>query len=156
MGQYHMLVNFTKKEFVDPHKFGNGLKLKEQVNWEHAFSNITHYLIAKCTGRGGGDFNTEMAGRWGGDRISLVGDYAEREDFPFLTEQEYMDMKASVWGPPIKQPRDSKGRFLSKKNVTGDYVDISDRLVYSIEEEFSIKYSGTGWRNVEPVFIDRK
>lgn len=42
MGQYHKLVNFTKKEFVESYAFGNGAKLWEQVGWEHAFSNVTH------------------------------------------------------------------------------------------------------------------
>ena len=70
MGQYHQLVNFTKKEFVDPHQFGNGLKLWEQIGWEHAFSNVTHMLIASCSGRGGGDFAIDgkceyVVGRWG-------------------------------------------------------------------------------------------
>ena len=33
MGQYHKLYNVTRKEFVHPHKIGNGLKLTEQCGF---------------------------------------------------------------------------------------------------------------------------
>lgn len=158
MGQYHILVNFTKKEFVDPYEFGNGAKLWEQVGWKNAFSNVTHFLIAKCSGRGGGDFGSEMAGRWGGDRISLVGDYSEREDFPFLTEDEYNTMMFDVWNQtPYKyrQKRNARGHFTSEREqielpikMTGAYTDISKELAEVIEEEFEVKFTGTDWKEV--------
>jgi hypothetical protein len=31
MGQYHVVVNLTKREFIHPHKLGSGLKLWEQI-----------------------------------------------------------------------------------------------------------------------------
>ena len=31
MGQYFKVINKTKKEFINPHTFGNGLKLWEIV-----------------------------------------------------------------------------------------------------------------------------
>ena len=137
MGQYHRLVNFTKKEYVNPHEFGNGLKLLEQTGWEFAFSNVTHFLLAKCSGRGGGDFHSDMAGIWGGDRVSLVGDYAEPGDFPFLTEPEFHEMMNDVW------PKD-------EKNSPGVYTNISSDLAGEIEDMLDVKYEGTGWKEIIP------
>jgi len=135
MGQYHKFVNFTKKEFVNPHVLGNGLKLLEQIGWDYAFSHSMHFLLAKCDGRGGGDYHnkSELVGSWGGDRVSLVGDYAEREDFPFLSDEEYNEMMNSVW-----------------KEGLSDYKDISNDVAKEMEEIFEIEYTGDGWRDIKP------
>jgi hypothetical protein len=81
MGQYHQPVNLTKKEFINPHRIGNGLKLIEQVGWEGATSNALFLLLACSNGRGGGDAAPHpMVGRWAGDEIAVIGDYAEADD----------------------------------------------------------------------------
>lgn len=164
MGQYHQLVNFTKKEFVNPHQFGNGLKLWEQVGWEHAFSNVTHMLIASCSGRGGGDFSVDgycekVVGRWGGDKIALVGDYAEFADFT-LSEYEFKCMMADVWerdeplSTVIKQSRDAYGRFASNQrqmNTRIKYRDISELVSQAYSELFEVRFTGSGWKDVEKI-----
>lgn len=67
MGQYHMPVCVDTMEQINPHRFGDGLKLME----------------FGCSGSGtmaalglllGGE------GRWAGKRIVIVGDYAEPDD----------------------------------------------------------------------------
>lgn len=70
MGQYHAPVNLDKAEALHAHRMGQGLKLME---W----------------GSGGyGGPTTAMAllmapgGRWHGDRLAVVGDYAEPGDLP--------------------------------------------------------------------------
>jgi hypothetical protein len=158
MGQYHKLVNFTKKQFINPHEFGNGLKLREQICWKHSFSNVTHFVLARCSGRGGGDFESELAGCWGGDRVSLVGDYAEPGDFPFLSEFEFKEMMNDVWfgsydayGKLLPR-RDSKGRFTS--NVSS-YVDISAMAAAEIGKEFGIEFIGDGWKDIKPLKGDK-
>ena len=50
MGQYHILVNLTKKEFVYPHQIGNGLKLLEQVGFEYSTATALTMLIAASNG----------------------------------------------------------------------------------------------------------
>ena len=79
MGQYHITVNLDKREFINPHLLGDGLKL-----WEFGSSGdggvmmALSMLLACSNGRGGGDYpdhNEDVIGRWAGDRIAIVGDY---------------------------------------------------------------------------------
>ncbi len=63
-------------------------------------------------------------GRWAGDRIALVGDYAEDSDLPkrFKCSMIY-------------------------KDITADrYKDISDDVCAVIEHELQGKFEGGGWR----------
>lgn len=82
MGQYHVLVNFDKKEIIHPHTLGQGLKLWEQMWGPPGVPFALHILLACSNGRGGGDFHVDspLIGSWAGDRIAVVGDYAEDSD----------------------------------------------------------------------------
>jgi len=82
MGQYHLTVNLDKKEFLDPHTLGNGLKLIEQAsNPNPGIPAALFVLLACANGRGGGDLSPNpIVGRWAGDRIAVVGDYSEPSD----------------------------------------------------------------------------
>ena len=89
MGQYHVAVNVTKQERLSPHPFGNGLKMWEQSSGgEGSFMFALYYLLASPHKRGGGDFPGVESGvcpnqgRWHGDRVVIVGDYAEDADVP--------------------------------------------------------------------------
>lgn len=85
MGQYHKLVNLDKKEYVHGHRIDNGLKLMEQCGFEKCTATALWLLLACSNGRGGGDAKAHpMVGRWAGDRIIVVGDYAEEDDVPGL------------------------------------------------------------------------
>lgn len=81
MGQYHTLVNLTKQEYIHGHKIGNGAKLVEQIGWEGSTSSALFLLIACSNGRGGGDVDHhDLVGHWAGDKIAVIGDYAEADD----------------------------------------------------------------------------
>ncbi len=87
MGQYHKIFNLDKKQLLHPHKFGDGLKLGEFGSSQMGTMTALAYLLAVSTGRGGGDYERgSLAGTWGGDRIAIVGDYAEKGD---LLEEEW-------------------------------------------------------------------
>jgi hypothetical protein len=120
MGQYHMVVNLTKREYINPHKLGSGLKLWEQIaNGANGGTGAALLvLLAASNGRGGGDLDVEdnwhgpecefprdnaqpgpmpetyseiakrTVGRWAGDQIAVVGDYAEDGDLPAEFEAE--------------------------------------------------------------------
>lgn len=91
MGQYHQLINYTKKEVVNPHKLGDGLKLWEWSDF--GMLRAIQALLAVSNGRGGGDLTDDtevppmginkLVGRWAGDKIAIVGDYAEVGDLPW-------------------------------------------------------------------------
>jgi hypothetical protein len=132
MGQYHKVVNLTKKEYVYAHKIGVGLKLWEQVGFAGSTADVLFFLLASSSGRGGGDVETEIPdilGRWAGDQVAVLGDYSEPDDIPGI------DAKAIY-----KQ---------CGEDGDGSYTDIADILVPFINEQFDTKLDTThkGWRN---------
>lgn len=118
MGQYHRIYNLTKKETFSPHKLGNGAKLLE---WGCGGAYVAGMAVLLCNsnGRGGGDLNVHhdynrgedgkyiltdkqradsmaverIAGRWAGDKIVVQGDYAEKGDAAFISEQRLKGFK---------------------------------------------------------------
>jgi len=145
MGQYWIPVNLTKKEFVDPHKLGTGLKLWEQLaNSPGTGAALIILCAAMPEPRGGGDLDLggEMSddykavahsviGRWAGDRIAFVGDYAQETD---LLPEDHAD-KIYNWCVG------------EDWNERGGYTDISDMVCQVIEHELHGRFEGTGWRD---------
>jgi hypothetical protein len=100
MGQYHYTVNLDKREFLHPHKLGDGLKLMEFGNSAGGTMTGLAILLACSNGRGGGDLHTEspLIGSWAGDRIAIIGDYAEPDDFPgFEDDSPWSEDHADSW-----------------------------------------------------------
>jgi len=134
MGQYHLTVNLDKREFLDPHKLGQGLKLREQsYGGPGGVGAALIVLLAASNGRGGGDFDAStdpdgMIGRWAGDRLAIVGDYAEAGDLALehRAERIYRDCG-----------RGGRG-----------FRDISDSVARVIEPANGVRFIGTGWRGV--------
>lgn len=154
MGQYWRVFNLDKKEFIDPHQLGCGLKLWEQLA-NHPGTGAA--LIVLCANmpesRGGGDFDLEenwhgaertfpkhnnipakmpknykkiakaTIGRWAGDRIALIGDYAEDNDLEGVNTKEIYNSK--------------------------EYTDISDYVCKVIEHELRGTYVGDGWKRFD-------
>lgn len=103
MGQYHKLFNLDKKEFVKGHDIDNGLKLMEQCGFEKCTATALWLLTTASNGRGGGDARDHsLIGRWAGDRIAVIGDYAEPSDVPGIDAQatyrdeSYTNISAAV------------------------------------------------------------
>lgn len=96
MGQYHLLVNLDKREFVHPHYLGDGLKAWEQfASGSGGTASAAVFLMVCPEPRGGGDFHEEIAGRWHGDRVVWVGDYAEPDDFEPVSAKD-MELTADM------------------------------------------------------------
>lgn len=172
MGQYWLVVNLDKKEFIDPHKLGAGLKLWEQLaNHPGTGAALIVLLAAEREQRGGGDLDIDVnwhgperefpkhnitpgpmpegyilfdkdthevkestlypdiarrtIGRWAGDRIAIVGDYAEDSDLP---------------DSPVPASK------IYDKCIEGEFKDISDDVCRVIEHELHGKFVGDGWR----------
>jgi hypothetical protein len=79
VGQYHILVNIDKQEWVDPHGLGLGSKQWEgQVGSEGSLADAMYVLTMTSPDSGGGDLPfTDISGRWCGDRVLIVGDYTK-------------------------------------------------------------------------------
>ena len=164
MGQYWVVVNLDKKEFVSPHKLGCGLKLWEQVaNHPSTGTALLILCAAMPEPRGGGDLEENpIIGHWAGDRIAIVGDYAEDSDLPaeFQASQIYKRCQAEVKQVYTKKPakdadmniRDmtdgpNRGMYYHFEEVSPpEYKDVSDDVTAVIEHELQGKFEGTGWR----------
>lgn len=100
MGQYHLVVNLDKRQYLHPNHLGDGLKLLEFADGGATLTALA-ILLAKDNGRGIGDLHVAApdapherwerngftrvrtpyacpAGSWAGDRIVIAGDYGDR------------------------------------------------------------------------------
>lgn len=134
MGQYHVVVNLTKREFLNPHKMGDGLKLME-MSGDGGVATALVVLLAVSNGRGGGDApetridGERIAGRWGADRIVVVGDYAERGDFRVR--------------PGDPKPEDIYSLCLGEDAT---FRDITDFVCEYMSIDHGFFYVGKGWK----------
>ena len=80
MGQYFIVANTTKQEFLHPHKFGEGLKFMEFTVDEGGVMHGLAHLLAQSSDGVHID-NPEITGRWIGDNVVIVGDYDESKLF---------------------------------------------------------------------------
>ena len=129
MGQYHSIYNLDKKEVVHPHDIGLGAKQREHTGHEASLSDILYVLLSCSPMRGGGDFWAEVMkdfiGRWVGDKVVVIGDYAEDGDIPDV------DMSTLKYD---------------------DFTDISGQARAFIFEVYGITFQTTdyGWQRVYP------
>lgn len=129
MGQYHHLVNVDKKEVVNPHGLGLGLKQYEHTGeFNGTLADAMYILMMTSPARGGGDFpQTEISGRWTGDRVLVLGDYTEDSDVPSI--------------PNVG----------SLYHESDGYADITDMVAKAFEDVFRIRISGEGWKRREAI-----
>ena len=124
MGQYYLICNLDKKEYLHPHRFDEGMKAREWM-WSGRVPRALSILLIDGDGRGGGDVrlqNTDIIGRWAGDRIVISGDYSDEGKFlQGNSEEELLEPNAA-----------------GAQNVfayAGDnYNDISEMVIGAINE----------------------
>ena len=146
MGQYHLTVNLDKKEFLMPHKLGVGLKLREQLGSSDSTPDALFILLACSNGYGGGDFfdnENHMVGRWAGDRIAVVGDYAEITDLPMMFGANSIyglchsyQVECPEWG--------------CIADAVSHYLDITDLVITVMElnnPTLKVDMESNGWRS---------
>ncbi len=184
MGQYWMVCNLDKKEFISPHKLGCGLKLWEQLaNHPGTGAALIILCAAMPEQRGGGDLMLEdepgfvgdlkraagvsyseiakrTIGRWAGDRIAIVGDYAKRDDLPPEDNADLIyhlcGSDEDRWSAVEHYRKYAEDTGLTKYKDKADrlaaaqlYRDISDDVCTVIEHELQGKFTGDGWRDFE-------
>lgn len=107
MGQYCYVVNLSKKEYLSPSSFDEGLKLIEFGCGRFGTLFGLSVLLACSNGKGSGDFHGEdplkLVGSWAGDEIAIVGDYYElgdlsgdKERLPLDWMSTYKDISTNV------------------------------------------------------------
>jgi hypothetical protein len=164
MGQYWVVVNLDKREYVLPHTLGVGLKLWEQLAGHPGTGTALLILCAAMPdARGGGDFDIDenwhgpertfpehntspgpmpeeypaiaarTIGRWAGNRIALIGDYAEPTD-----------LKTNPGEPTASQ---IYGLCGEDEEAEGSWIDVSMDVARVIEHELNGQYIGDGWRH---------
>ena len=96
MGQYFLVVNTTKKEYLHPHRFGEGLKFMEFTLDGFGVMHGLAHLLAQSSDGVHMD-NPEITGRWIGDHVVIVGDYDDSGIFDAAYESnEYNDISQAV------------------------------------------------------------
>ena len=90
MGQYFKIVNVKKREYINPHMFGEGLKLMEFGMSAGGSLTALAVLLSNGNGRGGGDLDSsnDIIGSWAGDQIVVAGDYGDDGKFLPADKQE--------------------------------------------------------------------
>lgn len=122
MGQYYIIVNPVKKQYLNPHKFGAGLKLMEFTNTEYGPQQALCILLSNGNGQGGGDLGTDgltdeekaLIGSWAGDPVIVAGDYGE--PWKFFDRAEY---DGKTYEEHETLYRQSNGRVGTMDEVSG-------------------------------------
>lgn len=164
MGQYWLPVNLDKREFIMPHELGTGLKLLEQV-WSSPGTGAPLLLLmaAMPEPRGGGDPEAHPAiGRWAGDRVAVVGDYAEDDDLPGSeipasviytlchTKAQISD-SVKYWEKMLSEDPHPTLRADLETKITAakkykPFKNVTKMVADAIEKIFNGKFTGKGWK----------
>lgn len=152
MGQYHKVVNLDKREFLNPHGMGTGAKSAEFAFPKGGVMGAAMIgLMVAPEHRGGGDITGEHAGRWHGDRVVVIGDYAERADLPdeFNADIIYRlctddgGKGALEWleEHPEYHPGDVGLRLKAEISMKGCFTDISDVGRAIVADTYDVKWT---------------
>ena len=96
MGQYFIVANTTRQEFLHPHKFGEGLKFLEFTTGDFGVMHGLAHLLAQSSDGVAID-DPESTGRWIGDNVVIVGDYDDSGIFRDAVDSEnYTDISNAV------------------------------------------------------------
>jgi len=135
MGQYYYVVNLDKREYLYPHKFGDGLKLCEFGASGCGTMLGLAVLLSNGNGGGGGDIDSddEIIGSWAGDRIVLAGDYGDCGRFiPNDVSLETLRRIArKSFSEGYQQPERVNLHHLAQV----EWTDISDRVLAALKQD---------------------
>ena len=123
MGQYHKLVNLDKQEVVHPHMLGLGLKQWEQTGFKGGtLADAIYLLTMTSVARGGGDWEeTNISGRWAGDRVVVLGDYTEDSDLPSVPNAGNLYAESEDWRDISARTAGALGKVFGFTMTMGAY-----------------------------------
>lgn len=147
MGQYHLPVNLTKRQYLHPHRMGVGLKLLEQGVSVPGTTTGLFILLASSNNRGGGDLRSdrEIIGSWAGDRIAVVGDYDDPHNLfeeAEITDEELRRAVAKMIDDDQYGPDPDVGSIISGMNIYGLsdtlFEDVSEAVLHAMLDDYYI------------------
>jgi len=145
MGQYHMPVSLTAKEFLYSHELDCGLKAWEIIANGESICAAVAGLIAVNPGNAPADLSNNLyVGRWAGHRLLCVGDYAENSDAANIPNYD---------GPPLGDLYGmcDTDNLLPKPTRKGDgrdpnmFYNITPQLRGLIEQACSVRFVPHDW-----------
>jgi hypothetical protein len=81
MGQYFAIYNLDKRHVIGPGRFNDGARLREFGSSSCGVMLALTALLAYGNEYGGIRSDHEIIGTWAGDRIAIIGDYADLSGF---------------------------------------------------------------------------
>ena len=93
MGQYFIPVNLDKREFIHPHRFGDGLKFMEMCGSSSGVLAALAFLLRQTDDPVS---KHDIVGSWANCRITIVGDYDSSELYETVMD-EYHDVSFHVF-----------------------------------------------------------
>jgi len=137
MGQYYLTVNIDKKQYLNPHAFGDGLKLLEFACSGRGTMMALGVLLADGNNRGGGDLHSDAPaiGSWAGDRIVVAGDYADGGSFVDAPVEELTQIAKDHYTVGHQDPKNVTLYALASET----YEDISAKIMAVLMEDSWIR-----------------
>ena len=130
MGQYYLICNLDKREYLHPSRWNEGMKAREWL-WSGTLSRALSVLLIDGDGRGGGDANCSFSGRWAGDRIAIAGDYGD--DGKFTVGNASADFVYRITANA------EEAKTLEEVNLyrlaSEDYTEISKEVIDALNEK---------------------
>jgi len=170
MGQYYIILNLDKKQYLRPWNFGDGAKLLEFGTSGNGVMLGLAILLSDGNDRGGGDLRVpenapeelnSLIGSWAGDRIVVSGDYAD--DGKFLSRQLLRDWRKNM-PPDTKKWIEERAKRGGSNTpnlytvATDLFENISEKVIQAlcmdqwIRKEFVNMFAEMGWREA-PKFL---
>ncbi len=87
MGQYYLLANISKREYINPHRLGEPAKL-----WEIAFNPRVAGVLLAATAIPDSKDDHPFVGRWAGDQVIVVGDEMNWPYVSHMIEEGRIDL----------------------------------------------------------------
>lgn len=126
MGQYFLIANHKRKEYIHPHAFEDGAKIREFGMGGRTMFALTMLLSTEGDGR-------SVIGSWCGDPVGIHGDYAA--DYVYercRTEGEYRDISEDIMKAILVDYPSYRERF--EAIVLGDRVPQGVRALLGKKE----------------------
>jgi len=146
MGQYYLVVNLTKREYLNPRKFGDGAKLLEFGSSAVGTMCGLAILLADGNNRGGGDLRSEnpIIGSWAGDKIVIAGDYADAFKFVPRKERKLLFFRCLENQRKRKELDELTQVYYARQTSNLYYLaryffkDISDKVIEAMKEDANL------------------